>query len=108
MITNASPKGDSVVGAAISKSSVLLIDEVDVFFEKEYHGSTYRPALKLKDAASRDFIKFVFGELERNPKVTTEDLAASRQFKSLLAKYPRIEFILRNQLYRMKGEYFKS
>jgi hypothetical protein len=108
VITNASPKGGSVIGAAINKSSVLLIDEVDVFFEKEYHGSTYRPALKLDDAASRDFIRFVFAELEKNPKVTTADLAASRHFKDLLGRYPRIELILSNQLFRMKAEFFKS
>jgi hypothetical protein len=45
------------------KNSILLIDEVDVFFEKEYYGKTYKPLLKLNDKASQDFIKFVFAEL---------------------------------------------
>lgn len=29
------------------QNSILLVDEVDVFFEKEYFGELYRPAIRL-------------------------------------------------------------
>ena len=61
--------------------------------------------LKLNDPDSREFIKYVFEELEKNKNVAVADLAQSKQFGKVLARYPRIEHILRNQLHRMKSEF---
>ncbi len=93
---------------ASSKQAVLLIDEVDVFFEGAYFGNTYRPVMKLSDPACREFLKFVFAQLTRDPKVRTDVLAESREFRQLVGLYPRIEHILRNQLYRMKTEFGRT
>lgn len=63
--------------------------------------------MKLNDPVCREFLKFVFSEFNKNPKITTEALAHSKHFKKLVSLYPRIEHILRNQLYRMKAEYLQ-
>ena len=78
---------------------------MDVFFEKPYFGNTFCPVLKLNDPDSREFIKYAFEELEKNKNVAVADLAQTKQFGKVLARYPRIEHILRNQLHRMKSEF---
>lgn len=40
--------------------TVLLVDEADVFFDKKYYGSAYRPAIRLKDQSVTDLLKYVW------------------------------------------------
>ena len=41
---------------------VLLIDEVDVFFSKDFYGNYYRPSLDLRDKTITDLITFIWKE----------------------------------------------
>jgi hypothetical protein len=45
---------------------VLLIDEVDVFFSKDFYGNSYRPSLNLTDKAIKDLIWYIWKE-RKNP-----------------------------------------
>ena len=40
--------------------TILLIDEVDVFFEKDFFGQLYRPAIRLYDQTIRDLLLLVW------------------------------------------------
>ena len=45
---------------------VLLIDEVDVFFSKDFYGNSYRPSLNLTDKTIKDLIWYIWKE-RKNP-----------------------------------------
>ena len=44
------------------KEKVLLIDEVDVFFSKDFYGALYNPSVLLKDPKISDLLKYIWQE----------------------------------------------
>jgi hypothetical protein len=47
---------------------VLLIDEVDVFFSKDFYGNSYRPSLNLSDKTINDLISLIWKERKNEGK----------------------------------------
>lgn len=45
--------------------TILVIDEVDVFFEDNFFGNSYCPAMKLRDPTVSNFLQFVFSEVSK-------------------------------------------
>jgi hypothetical protein len=43
-----------------------VIDEVDVFFDDNFFGSTYCPGIKLKDPTVSRFLEYVWTEVEKS------------------------------------------
>ena len=52
-----------------TRPRVILIDEVDVFFSKDFYGNYYRPSLDLRDKTITDLIHFIWKE-RNNGKLT--------------------------------------
>jgi len=46
--------------------TILVIDEVDVFFEDNFFGNSYCPAMKLRDSVVSNFLQFVFREVNKH------------------------------------------
>ena len=46
----------------LNRPRVLLIDEVDVFFSKDFYGNSYRPSLNLMDKTIRDLVSHIWKE----------------------------------------------
>ena len=44
------------------KPKILLIDEVDVFFSKEFYGRLYTPSASLHDNSINDLMMFIWNE----------------------------------------------
>jgi hypothetical protein len=42
------------------QKSIFLIDEADVFFNEEFYGQCYQPAIKLKDPAIRQLLTLIW------------------------------------------------
>ena len=47
---------------SLKRPRVLLIDEVDVFFSKDFYGNSYRPSLNLTDKTINDLMWFIWKE----------------------------------------------
>ena len=53
----------------ISKNkTVLLIDEADVFFENNFYGQSYRPAIKLQSEEVRNLLHLVWKKTKNYQK----------------------------------------
>lgn len=46
--------------------TILVIDEVDVFFDDNFFGSTYCPGIKLKDLTVTRFLEHVWAEVGKS------------------------------------------
>ena len=42
------------------QKTILIIDEVDVFFDQSYYGSSYCPSISLKGRQVEEVLKFVW------------------------------------------------
>jgi hypothetical protein len=42
------------------QKTILLIDEADVFFEEEFYGQCYQPAIKLKDPSISQLLTLIW------------------------------------------------
>lgn len=63
-LVEATAKGTSVQRIAkepTRREKILLIDEVDVFFNKDFYGNMYRPIAKLSHPAIRVLIDYLWG-----------------------------------------------
>ena len=45
---------------------VLLIDEVDVFFSKEFYGNTYSPSAVIQDPSIKDLVAYLWSKRNEN------------------------------------------
>lgn len=48
---------------------MLLIDEVDVLFDKNHFGHSFIPLLRLNHPSCKDLIIYVYNELKKNIKI---------------------------------------
>lgn len=72
--------------------TILVIDEVDVFFEDNFFGNSYCPAMKLKDPTVSNFLQYVFSEVNKlGDKIDIKLLLKSPDFKNLVSRYPSLE-----------------
>jgi hypothetical protein len=54
----------------IYNPTILVIDEVDVFFEDSLFGSSYCPAISLRSPAVTNFLEVVWREVQAKGKET--------------------------------------
>ena len=47
--------------------TILLIDEADVFFESDFYGQLYRPAIRLHDNSIRDLLFLIWKKVREQP-----------------------------------------
>ena len=82
--------------------TILVIDEVDVFFEDNFFGNSYCPAMKLRDPTASNFLQYVFSEVSKHgDKIEIKTLLKSTDFKNLVNQYPSLEELLENQVHGM-------
>ncbi|ETO30348.1 hypothetical protein RFI_06774, partial [Reticulomyxa filosa] len=64
----------------IIRSKILLIDEVDVFFNKDFYGSCYSPAATLRHDAITKLIDFIWKN--KNSFLKLKDVKQSNEYKA--------------------------
>ena len=67
---------------------MLLIDEVDVFFSKDFIGDTYNPVELLQDDSITKLIEFVW---ENNLNKIIQ-IQQTPQYKEVKNKFPEFQF----------------
>ena len=48
--------------------TILLIDEADVFFNKEFYGQCYRPSITLRSENISKLLQYVWVQTRNNPQ----------------------------------------
>jgi len=81
--------------------SVLLIDEVDVFFGSSFFGNTYNPATLVSNDASYDLLKFIFGNAQN---VNFGGVAATAHYKALTTQFPKLKPLIDYEIQKMIKE----
>ena len=78
-----------------TKQRILLIDEVDVFFSKDFYGNLYSPSTPLRNSCVIDLINLIWKE---KSSITKKQIESSNEFKSCLNIYKGWEFIFQEAL----------
>ncbi len=85
---NKKPKSKNIS----KRPKILLVDEVDVFFSKEFFGNLYPPLTVLKNQSINNIIDFVWQN--RNSNLNLFVIKRSKQFKNLVSKYRNWKYLI--------------
>jgi SecA DEAD-like domain len=87
---------------ADSRKHILLLDEVDVFFSREFYGATYNPSTTLKNHQVTEILEYIWKN--RNNSKMLPDVQNLPAYKDLIAKYSHVQQIIANAVTRMIAE----
>ena len=79
-----------------SRGEVLLVDEVDVFFGKDFYGHTYNQVTHISTSEVTALIKKIWKE--RSSKPSLRGLSSSSEYKKLISDFPQWKFLIDNEL----------
>ncbi len=74
-----------------NRPKILLIDEVDVFFSKEFYGRVYTPSATLSDPTIISLTDLIWKERD---SINIRKLKATPQFKACCDRYKNWEFLI--------------
>jgi hypothetical protein len=83
-----------------NRKRVLLIDEVDVFFKKDFYGSSYRPLATLQSKSFADLVKYAW-ELHGKGRCTFAMLQRAHAYTELLGQYAQYADIVVERIKQM-------
>jgi hypothetical protein len=86
--------GESDQKRNAARPRVLLIDEVDVFFSKDFYGNSYRPSLELSDKTISDLIWFVWNE-RKNEDISLALITESVQYKACCERFKEWSILIK-------------
>ncbi|CAE7856767.1 secA2, partial [Symbiodinium sp. KB8] len=83
--------GDSTFtrSKADSKDRILLIDEVDVFFDEGFYGSSYNPVGSLQDSTVSALLDYLWSIRGNDMKLNWGSVRQSVEYAACLKKFPR-------------------
>jgi energy-coupling factor transporter ATP-binding protein EcfA2 len=71
---------------------ILLIDEVDVFFSKDFYGNVYTPLARLNDPTIQQLAKYIW--TNRSRSLSFRNIEQSLEFKACCLRYKGWEFLI--------------
>ena len=83
---------------------MLLIDEVDVFFDQRFDGALYRPAIRLRQRCVVELLEFIWVSVQasEDPKsLTPEVIYRSEVYQRVITELPILEPLIENQVHGM-------
>ena len=87
------------------KKSLLLLDEVDVFFGPDFYGSSYSPVFTLQSAGTQELIRHIWKNKASLRHITTnqelKEIMSMPYTKSILSEYPNVATLLEKEILKM-------
>lgn len=68
-------------------TKILLIDEVDTFFNRDFYGSLYTPSASLRDPTITSLVSLIWAQ--RKSKLNLSKVKATEEYKYCCARYPK-------------------
>lgn len=98
-------EGSLAVRKALNaRPKILLIDEVDVFFNKDFYGNMYRPLAKLKDATVARLIQYVWDNRANVAALRLSAIQASAPYQACIARFREYAFLIEESVKVMLGD----
>lgn len=79
-----------------TKLPILLVDEVDVFFGKDFYGQTYNQVTHISTPEVIALIRMIWKDRTSKPSIRT--LTGSSEYQTLLANFPEWQYLIDNEL----------
>ncbi|CAF2749575.1 unnamed protein product [Rotaria sp. Silwood2] len=70
----------------IHRAKILLIDDVDVFFSREFYGNVYTPSASLQDPTITSLINLIW--TQRKSKLKLNRVIATNEYKACCDRFP--------------------
>lgn len=87
------------------RPKILLIDEVDVFFDKNFYGNCYNPMAIIQDPTITALINLIWAKRESN--ITIKSIERTSQYQECCRRFNGWEFLIKeavkNMLYDVKN-----
>ena len=74
------------------RPKILLIDEVDVFFSRDFYGNVYTPSASLKDPTITALINYIWQK--RKSKLTLKKIESSAEYQACLNRFAAWELLI--------------
>lgn len=79
---------------ATTDRNVLLVDEVDVFFDKSFYGSYYRPLAELRHPTITALIEYIWDVRKQRSSLQPARVKATKQYKNVVASFAGWESLI--------------
>ncbi len=105
IVKNLIHKGDNLTSISQNTSTnranprILLIDEVDVFFSKDFYGNSYNPMLNLTDPTINALIHHIWKE--RNTNLTLDNIRLLNVFEKCVKKFDKWQELIEEAVKEM-------
>lgn len=83
-----------------NRQKVLIIDEVDVFFDMTFYGKIYQPMFVLKSEAISELIKSIWS-MKNQPVIDLTALFNQDSFKKVQQEYPKFIDLIKEAVKEM-------
>jgi hypothetical protein len=84
--------------SANKRPRILLIDEVDVFFSRDFYGATYNPSVILRSPEISFILEYIW---QNRARITLNDIKKLGEYKKVAEQYKSISRIIDNAILRM-------
>ena len=75
-----------------TRAKILLIDEVDVFFSREFYGNIYTPSINLQDPSITSLVNCIW--TQRKSKLTLTQIKQTDEYKACCNRYSDWELLI--------------
>jgi hypothetical protein len=75
------------------REKILLIDEVDVFFNQDFYGNIYTPLARLNDITINNLTDYIWRN--RNLRLNIKTLEATAEYKACCERFSGWEFLIK-------------
>ncbi|CAF2963370.1 unnamed protein product [Rotaria sp. Silwood2] len=73
----------------IERAKILLIDEVDIFFSRDFYGNVYTPSASLRDPTITSLISYIW--TQRKSNLNLNQIKATAQYQACCNRFPTWE-----------------
>jgi len=93
LISKNKTKIDTDTFEKINTPKILLVDEVDVFFNEDFYGNIYTPLARLKDPNVNKLTDYIWRN--RNSRLNIKNIESTVEYKALCTKFKGWESLIK-------------
>ncbi|CAF3312638.1 unnamed protein product, partial [Rotaria sp. Silwood2] len=80
----------------IKRPKILLIDEVDVFFSRDFYGNIYTPATSLKECTITSLVDYIW--THKKSELNLNKIKQTQEYKNCCARFPKWELLIQEAI----------
>jgi hypothetical protein len=88
-------------GSSGRRDKILLIDEVDVFFSKDFYGNLYKPLARLTDSSITALINYIWEIRDQPTELKIAKIKKTEQYLACCSKFRDWQFLIEESIKTM-------